>query len=83
MTASGISQGGVFSFFSNSNPEMLVKVLNGCAVNQKYWVFASAGTNVGFTTTVTDTATGATKTYTNPDMTPAPPFQDVNAFTCR
>lgn len=78
----GFSQGGVFWFFSSTNPEMLVKVLNGCSINQNYWVFASAGTNVGLTATVTDTVTGAVKTYTNPDLTPAQPIQDVTAFPC-
>lgn len=78
----GIAQGGVFWFFSETNPEMLVKVINGCAVNNFYWVFYSAGTNVGFTVTVTDTVSGHTKTYTNPDLTAAVPVQDTGAFPC-
>lgn len=81
-TPIGFSQGGIFWFFSSSNPEMLVKVLNGCSSNQKYWVFASAGTNVGLNITVTDTVTGTTTSYTNPDLTPAQPVQDTAAFPC-
>ncbi len=78
----GVSQGGLFWFFGADNPEMLVKIVDGCAVNHKIWFFSSADTNVGLTTTVTDTATGAHETYTNPDLTAAAPVQDVNAFDC-
>jgi hypothetical protein len=78
----GVSQGGILWFFSQANPEMLLKVINGCAVNNFYWVFFAADTNVGFTVTVTDTAQGRTKTYTNPDLTAAVPIQDTAAFPC-
>ena len=61
---------------------MLVKVLNGCGTNNRFWVFFSAGTNVGFSVTVRDTVTGSQKTYINPDLNPAPPLQDTNAFLC-
>jgi hypothetical protein len=62
---------------------MLVKVLNACGLNQRYWVFYAATTNVEFTLTVTDTQTGKTKVYFNPINTPAPPVQDTSAFaTC-
>lgn len=74
---------GLFWFFAPSNLEMLIKVLNGCGLNSRYWVFFSAGTNVEFTVTVTDTQTGATKTYSNPLNTAAAPVQDTGAFaTC-
>lgn len=79
----GFARGGLFWFFDPSNPEMLVKVLNGCGLNQRYWFFASAGTNVGYTITVTDTARGVSKTYINTDLSPAQPIQDTGAFaTC-
>jgi hypothetical protein len=77
-----VGQGGLFWFFGPDNPEMLVKVLNGCSVNGKFWVFSSAGTNVGLTTTVTDTLTGHLKVYANPDLTPAAPVQDTGALPC-
>ncbi|HEY2295481.1 MAG TPA: hypothetical protein VGM86_32660 [Thermoanaerobaculia bacterium] len=77
----GLTRGGLFWFFSPDNPEVLVKVLNGCAVTNHFWVYISAGTNVGFDVTVSDTDFfGMMKTYTNPDLTPAPPIQDVAAL---
>jgi hypothetical protein len=78
----GVYQGGLFWFFSASNPEMLIKVLGACPVNGHHWVFAAAGTNVGMTITITDTKTGTQKVYANVDGQPAMPIQDVNAFTC-
>jgi N-acetylglucosamine-6-sulfatase len=79
----GLAHGGAFWFFSADNPELLVKVLDGCSVNGAKWFFASGVTNVGFTVTVTDTATGAQKIYTNPDMNSASPIVDTSAFkTC-
>ena len=69
-------------FFSPDNPEMLIKILNACGVNGHYWVFYSAGTNVGLVTTVTDTITGRVRRYTNPDLLPAPALQHTQAFSC-
>jgi hypothetical protein len=78
----GVANGGSFWFFSQNNPEILVKVLNACSVNNKFWVFVTAGTNVGFNLHVMDTVTSATKTYSNPDNTAAVPVQDTSAFPC-
>ena len=78
----GVTQGGLFWFFGANNPELLIKVLNGCASNNRFWVFFSAGTNVGFHVTVTDTATGHVLSFVNPDLTPAPPVQDTSTLTC-
>ncbi|MEA2693555.1 MAG: hypothetical protein QOJ16_2942 [Acidobacteriota bacterium] len=82
LSSLGVNQGGLFWFFARTNPEMLVKVLNACATNNRFWVFFSAGTNVGFSVTVRDTVAGSQKTYINPDLNPAPPLQDTNAFSC-
>ena len=76
---------GLFYFFSPTNIEMLVKVLNACvpALGNKYWVFFAATTNVELTVTVTDTQTGRFKVYTNPLGKAAAPVQDTSAFdTC-
>jgi hypothetical protein len=78
----GVGNGGSFWFFSQNNPEILVKVLNACGVNNKFWVFVTAGTNVGFNLHVLDTVTAAQKTYSNPDNTAAVPVQDTSAFPC-
>jgi len=78
----GVARGGLFWFFAADNPEILVKVLDACTLNDKFWIFYAAGTNVGFTLTVTDTQTGQMRTYRNPDGTSAPPVQDTGSLPC-
>ncbi|MBV8203220.1 MAG: S8 family serine peptidase, partial [Acidobacteria bacterium] len=78
----GVTEGGLFWFFDPTNPEMLIKVIDACSLNDQHWVFFSAGTNVGLTVTVTDTQTGASKQYTNPNGTAAVPVQDTGALPC-
>lgn len=54
---------GSFWFFSANNIEMTIKVVDGRAVNGKFWFFAGALSDVAYTITVTDLTTGAVKTY--------------------
>jgi hypothetical protein len=74
---------GYVFFFSPSNVEAVVKVLNACPVNNRYWVFAGGLTDVRTVVTVTDTQRDAVKTYINPQGSPYQPIQDTSAFaTC-
>jgi ELWxxDGT repeat protein len=57
---------GYFWFFGADNVEVVLKVLDGRPVNGKFWVFYGALSSVEYTLTVTDTETGAVKTYRNP-----------------
>ena len=56
---------GWFWFFSSTNVEVILKVLDGTAVNGHHWVFYGALSNVEYTVTVTDTQTGKINTYKN------------------
>ncbi|MFN2632303.1 MAG: CARDB domain-containing protein, partial [Thermoanaerobaculia bacterium] len=69
-------------FFSASNLEMMFKIVNGCAFNNSYWVFAGGLTNVKVTMRVTDTVTGGVKVYDNPLNLAFQPIQDTAAFRC-
>jgi poly(3-hydroxybutyrate) depolymerase len=71
---------GVFWFFAHDNWEMLVKVINGCAVNKRIWVFVAATTDVNFTLTIADTVTGKLKTYQNRAGQAAAMVADTDAF---
>jgi len=74
---------GLFWFFDADNWEMLVKVLDGCGLNNRYWVFASATTDVAYTLTITDTQNGTVSQYSNPLGTAADAITDTDAFaTC-
>ncbi len=57
---------GYFWFFNESNVEVVLKVLDGTAVNGHHWVFYGALSSVEYTITVTDTQTGEVNTYRNP-----------------
>ena len=82
LSSLGITEGGLFWFFGATNPEMLIKIIDGCSLSSHFWVFYAATTNVGFTVTVTDTATGHQAVYENPDQSAAPPVQDTSALSC-
>ena len=82
LSSLGVTAGGLFCFFSASNPEMLIKIIDGCSLGGHFWVFAAATTNVGFTVTVTDTFTGQLAVYRNQDLAAAPPVQDTGSLTC-
>jgi hypothetical protein len=78
----GISHGGLFWFFSADNPEVLIKVLDGCASNQHFWVYFSAAIDVGLTLDVLDEHTGQHYQRTFPDGVAVPVVQQVNALPC-
>lgn len=74
---------GYLWFFSPNNVEVVVKVINGCALGSNFWVFGGGLTNVSTKITVTDTVARIAKTYLNPANTPFQPIQDTSAFgTC-
>ena len=56
---------GSFWFFDEGNVELAVKVLDGRALNGRFWLFVGGLTDVRYTLRVTDTETGATRTWNN------------------
>jgi hypothetical protein len=73
------SDTGYFWFFGSANVELVVKVLDGRPLNNRYWVFYGALSTVAYTVTVRDTVTGVVKTYTNPSGNLGS-VADTNAF---
>ena len=77
------SESGLFYFFQPANWEMLVKVLDFCAINQHFWVFFAATTNVEFRLQVVDTLNGQARQYMNSLGQAADAVTDTTAFaTC-
>ncbi len=56
---------GAFYFFSPQNLELMVKILDGRAVNGHFWLFTGALTDVQYSLRIVDLLTGAIKTYDN------------------
>ncbi|HET9765397.1 MAG TPA: hypothetical protein VFS60_01045 [Thermoanaerobaculia bacterium] len=75
---------GYLWFFNANNVESVVKVLNACGVNNRYWVFAAGLTNQGVDITITDTLhPTSVKHYVNPLNTTFVTKTDTDAFaTC-
>lgn len=71
---------GYFWFFDPSNIELVVKVLNGCGVDNAYWVFAAGLTNVRVVLNVKDEKTGAVYSKVNEQGVAFAPIQDTAAF---
>jgi hypothetical protein len=57
---------GAFWFFTEDNLEVVVKVLDGGAINDSVWVFLAALSDLEFTVRVSDHATGTLREYRNP-----------------
>lgn len=79
----GREDSGAFWFFQPSNVEVVVKVLDGCWWNERFWVFSTGLTNVEVDLTVTDYATGQIREFHNPQGRRYLPVLDTEAFaTC-
>lgn len=90
MGATGVAQAtaltndsGTFYFFDPNNVELVVKVLDGCALSSSYWIFGAGLTNLEVELRVRDTESGTVKTFRNPAGQPFQPILDVTSFaTC-
>ncbi len=85
-TAAGIGKAipltgdtGSFWFFSQNNLELMIKVVDGRAVNGKFWFFSGGLSDVGYAITVTDLTTGTVRTYAAPRGTQSA-LNDTSAF---
>jgi hypothetical protein len=76
-----VNDSGYLWFFNANNIEVVVKVLDACDVNNRYWVFAGGLTDVEVQLIVTDTQTGVQARYTNPLKTPFQPIQDTSTLS--
>jgi CSLREA domain-containing protein len=80
--ATAFGDTGSFWFFNPANVELTLKVLDGCAVNDRVWVFASGLTDVGVHILVEDLATGQAWTHHHAPGAPFQPRLDTNALAC-
>ncbi len=75
---------GYFWFFNSNNVEVILKVLNACSANNRFWVFIGGLTNVKVDIRIEDTVSGQIKTYSNRLGVNFQPIQDTGAFaTCQ
>jgi hypothetical protein len=77
----GVDSGG-FSFFSPNNLEIFIKILNGCSINDHWWLYISGLTDMATEIEIVDRMTDTATTYFNPQDTPFQAVSDVQAFPC-
>jgi len=74
---------GLFWFFLPDNVELVVKVVDGCSFNNRFWVYASGLTNVAVELDVEDTESGLVWHRETGLGEAFPPYFDSGAFaTC-
>jgi len=73
-------ESGALYFFSSGNPELFVKVLDGCPINGHLWLLVAGLTNLGTTVRVTDARTNEQRVLVNPPGSAFPPYLDASAF---
>ena len=71
---------GLFAASPEEEPQVLLHVLDRCAVNGHYWLDLAAVTDLEFTVKVRDTQTGRTRVYANPAGNTPAPVRDLEAF---
>ena len=73
---------GFFYYEDARYLELMIKMVDGCAINGRFWVFAAGLSDYLQSVTVTDTATAVARTYVYP-LGEYPYVADTNAFsTC-
>ncbi|MDE2979063.1 MAG: alkaline phosphatase [Acidobacteriota bacterium] len=76
------SEAGVLWFFGRNNPEVLVKVLDGCGVNGYRWAFVAPVTTLDFNLWITG-PDGSRWEHGNPQGATAATKSDITAFPCQ
>lgn len=79
----GAPRSGLFSFGPDDEMQLLLNVLDGCSVNDHYWVHLAALTDLELDVAVRDTLTGRTWVFHNPAGKAAEAVRDLDALgTC-
>lgn len=73
---------GYFRFNDPAAAEIVPQVIDGCAINNRIWVFAQAVSNAGWLLSLTDHQSGSQRTYSVPAGDYGAPIADTDAFPC-
>ena len=75
-------QSAILYFFHRDNAEVLIKVLDGCAVNGHRWVFVAPVTTLAFNLSIESPGGDVPWTHTNGFNQTAAARSDLEAFAC-
>jgi hypothetical protein len=71
---------GLFWFFASDNWEVMVKAIDACSLNDRFWIFSAATTNVFYRLDIFDEMTASQRVYINYPGPPAPAVTDTDAL---
>ena len=74
-------QSAILYFFNRDNAEVLIKVLDGCAINGHRWVFVAPVTTLAFNLTV-ESPDGVVWTHENYLNDTVAPRSNITALAC-
>jgi hypothetical protein len=74
------SKSGVFWYFDSQSWDLLVKMLDRCSANDRFWVFQTTLSSLYYRMNVTDVRAGTNKVYFHYPGPPSPPVLDTDAF---
>ena len=77
----GTKQAGVLYAYSDDNPELLVKVLNGCELNQHWWVYIGTATDQPFLVAIKHFPSDDTRLFRSSDI-PLLGQAKINVWPC-
>lgn len=72
----------VYHFFGEDNPEVFVKVLDGCAVNGYEWAYVATLTTLKYNVMIVRRSDGSSKDYRGAAGSGPSTHSDVAAFPC-
>ena len=76
-------ESATFTFFGDENVELVLKVIDACSFNDRFWVFSSGLTDVEVEILVEDLESGTSRTYMSDGGSAFEPILDTDAFaTC-
>jgi plastocyanin len=77
------TRSAVFAFGDGGDPQLLLSVQDGCAMNGHRWVLLGGTTDAELLVTLRDTRTGRTWAFYNPPGKTASGVRDIDAFGCQ
>lgn len=76
-------EGAVLHLTDADKPELMIRLLDGCSINNRFWFLYATDSTTEFTVRITDTRSGMEKTYHIPMNMPPGAITDMVALeTC-
>jgi subtilisin family serine protease len=75
------SQAGIYWFFAPGLPEVLVKIVDGCQVNGRHWIFVAGATSAEYELSVQDRQSGQSQLFRHAGGSLPVALRDAETFS--